>query len=78
MGRRRRTQPGAKSDLGVLFLDGFGDFVLELLTGLFEFPHAAADAAGEFRKVFGSEEHEHRKEDQHQFWLTQPNQAEER
>jgi hypothetical protein len=44
------------SDFGVFFVDGLGDFVFEFLACLFEFAHAAAEATGEFRKFFGSEE----------------------
>ena len=63
MERRART----RSDLGVLFFDGLGDFVLEFLAGFFEFPHAATKTTGELRKLFGTEKQKHREEDEEPF-----------
>ncbi len=61
--RRART----RLDLGVLFLHGLADFVVEFLPGFFEFTHTAAETAGEFREFFGSEEKEDSDENKHPF-----------
>lgn len=72
-GRGTRTM----SDLGVFFFHRFTDFVFEFLAGFFEFPHAATEAAGEFRELLGSKKQKNRQEDQHQFLRAESHDCEE-
>lgn len=65
--RKRKRRARTWLDLGILFLYGLADFVVEFLPGFFEFTHAAAEAAGEFGKLLGAEEEEDGDEDEKPF-----------
>jgi hypothetical protein len=60
----RQRMGRAASDL-LFLVDRLVDFVIEFLAGFFEFTHAAAETAGEFRQLLGAEEQEHDDEDDH-------------
>ena len=50
------------------FVLGAVEFGFELFTGFFELAHAFAEAAGEHRKFFGTEEDEDEDADDEQLW----------
>ena len=62
--RRVRRRARTPSNLGILFLDGLGDLVLEFLAGLFELTHALAESAGKFREFLRSKEEQNGEENQ--------------
>ncbi len=64
-GRERRAR--TELDFRVFFLHRLADLVIKFLAGFFELTHAAAEAAGEFRKFFGSEDQQDKQEDQNPF-----------
>ena len=63
----RQRSARTELDLRVFFLHRLADLVIEFLAGFLELTHAAAETAGEFREFFGSEDQQHKKEDQNPF-----------